>query len=84
MHHMYAVGLDVDTNALVSTEKNILLYAGNLLYCSPLVPVTFGKICNSWQSAGNFRFMPKAMINPTAPPPESLMLSICGRGEGRP
>lgn len=61
-HHMFSVGLDVDTNAQVSTDKKILLYAGNLLYCSPLVPITIGKICNSWQSAGNFRLKPKAMI----------------------
>jgi hypothetical protein len=63
-HHMYTVGLDVDTNARVFTDKKILLYAGNLLYCSPLVPVTFGKICNSWQSAGNFRLMSLTRIIP--------------------
>src|SRR5690606_6258623 len=61
---MYTVGLDVDTNARVFTDKKILLYAGNFLYCSPLVSDTFGKICNSWQSAGNFRLMSLTRIIP--------------------
>lgn len=55
---MYSVGLDVDTNALVSTElsqfftdfvdfgerEKILLCAGNFCLSSPLVLVTLGKI----------------------------------------
>jgi hypothetical protein len=55
----------VDTHAHVSTYKKILLYAGNLLYYSPLVLVTFGKICNSWQSAGNFRLKPPKVVMKT-------------------
>jgi heme/copper-type cytochrome/quinol oxidase subunit 1 len=61
-HHMYTVGMDVDTNVHVFTLKKILLCAGNLLYFSPLVLVTFGKICNSWQSAGNFRLKPLSVV----------------------
>ena len=64
-HHLYTVGMDVDTHAHVSTYKKILLYAGNLLYYSPLVLVTLGIICNNWQSAGNFRLLPKAMNIPS-------------------
>lgn len=61
-HHLYTVGMDVDTYAHVSTCKKILLYAGNLLCYSPLILVMFGKICNSWQSAGNFRFKPPKVV----------------------
>jgi len=54
-HHMYAVGLDVDT--LVFTYKKFSYMLESLLYYSPLVLFTLGKICNSWQSAGNFRLL---------------------------
>lgn len=63
-HHMFSVGLDVDN--FVFTEK-ILLYAGNSLWNSPLVPlgppsITLGKICYIYQgqSAGNFDKRTKA------------------------
>jgi len=72
-HHMYAVGLDVDTKALVFTEhrqlkfvidewEKILLYAGNFSISSPLLLVRLGKIylIPSEQSAGNFTFSTKA------------------------
>jgi hypothetical protein len=59
-HHMYSVGLDVDT--LVFTEKN-LLYAGTFWISSPLVNLTLGKIYLyhkkifiTKKSAGNFYF----------------------------
>jgi hypothetical protein len=68
-HHMYAVGLDVDTKAIVFTElhlmllkvansewEKILLYAGNSSISSPLLFIRLGKIYlkKSGQSAGNF------------------------------
>ena len=74
MHHMFAVGLDVDK--FVFTIK-ILLYAGNSNISSPLVFIALGKIyyplslCTvgkvgkkqfilPGQSAGNFSFSSKA------------------------
>ena len=61
-HHMYSVGLDVDT--LVFTGK-ILLYAGNFCISSPLVFFALGTIYLLQyylpeQSAGNFGFSTKA------------------------
>jgi hypothetical protein len=57
-HHMYVVGLDVDT--LVFTMK-ILLYAGNSCIDSPLMFIMLGKIyLFKRQSAGNFGFSTKA------------------------
>ena len=56
LHHMFAVGLDVDK--FVFTEK-ILLYAGNSCISSPLVSIALGKIYLKFkpgQSAGNFSF----------------------------
>lgn len=58
LHHMYTVGLDVDT--FVSTKK-ILLYAGNSIKSNPLVFITLGTIylLQNYllgQPAGNFSF----------------------------
>lgn len=61
-HHMYTVGLDVDT--LVFTKK-ILLYAGNSFIKSPLVLITIGTIFlfkKIGQSAGNFGFSSKTTV----------------------
>lgn len=60
-HHLYTVGLDVDTNARVSCLEVILsektwLYAGNQLVWNPNIFARMkGKISltYSWQSAGN-------------------------------
>jgi LAGLIDADG endonuclease len=74
-HHMYAVGMDVDTFYFVSTEhhwtllkiansewEKILLYAGNFSISNPLLFIRLGKIYLrvSEQSAGNFSFSTKA------------------------
>ena len=82
MHHMFAVGLDVDK--FVFTElhlglyqlgerEKILLYAGNSSISSPLAFIALGKIYLSTQpgqSAGNFSISAKAtaVTNNTNPP----------------
>jgi len=58
MHHMFAVGLDVDN--LVFMVK-ILLYAGNSYIISPLIFIMLGTIyLFKGQSAGNSCFSKKA------------------------
>jgi hypothetical protein len=75
-HHMYAVGMDVDT--FVFTEhhcllfkvanndwEKILLYAGNFSISNPLLLTRLGKIYlkKSEQSAGNFSISTKATVS---------------------